>query len=45
MSKPLKMGMSAQRLETMDRLMTSRYIDGGHIAGYQTMIYRRGQSQ
>ena len=43
MAKPLNLGMSAKRLETLDKVMTKRYVDGGKISGYQTMIYRRGQ--
>ena len=43
MSKPLQLGMSAKRLETLDRVMTKRYVEGGLVSGYQTLIYRRGQ--
>jgi CubicO group peptidase (beta-lactamase class C family) len=43
MSKPLKIGMSAKRLETLDAVMKARYIDAAKISGFQTMIYRGGQ--
>jgi CubicO group peptidase (beta-lactamase class C family) len=43
MSKPLQLGMSAKRLETLDKAMTRRYVEAGLVTGYQTLIYRRGQ--
>ena len=36
-------GLSAARLETLDRFIQSRYIDAGKIPGAVTVIARRGE--
>ena len=40
---PAQFGLSAQRLATLDRVMTSRYVDSGLLPGTLTLVYRRGQ--
>ena len=42
MTKPEAHGFSSKRLETLDRVMTARYVDGGLIPGLQTQIWRKG---
>ena len=36
-------GLSTQRLATMDRVMKERYVDSGTLPGILTMVYRSGQ--
>lgn len=40
--KPGSLGLSSARLERLDKVMTSRYVDGGLLPGILTMVYRRG---
>ncbi|HEY0105937.1 MAG TPA: serine hydrolase domain-containing protein [Rhizomicrobium sp.] len=42
MTKPESAGFSAKRLETLERVMTRRYVDGGLLPGYQVQVWRRG---
>ena len=43
MTKAKAAGLSAARLETLDRFIQSRYIDTGKIPGAVTVIARRGE--
>jgi CubicO group peptidase (beta-lactamase class C family) len=43
MVNPKSVGLSSERLARLDRLMASRYVDGGHLPGLITQIYRRGE--
>jgi CubicO group peptidase (beta-lactamase class C family) len=43
MVNPKSVGLSPERLARLDRLMASRYVDGGHLPGLITQIYRRGE--
>src|SRR5579871_1696142 len=43
MGKPESLGLSSKRLATLDRVLKERYIDGGHIPGIHTQIWRRGE--
>jgi CubicO group peptidase (beta-lactamase class C family) len=43
MVKPESVGLSSERLARLDRLMASRYVDGGHLPGLITQIYRAGE--
>jgi CubicO group peptidase (beta-lactamase class C family) len=36
-------GMSLARLETLDRVMTERYVDSGFLNGIHTQVWRRGE--
>ena len=36
-------GLSSNRLALLDRVMKERYVDGGALPGFHTMIYRDGQ--
>jgi CubicO group peptidase (beta-lactamase class C family) len=36
-------GMSLARLETLDRVMTERYVDSGLLNGIHTQVWRRGE--
>jgi CubicO group peptidase (beta-lactamase class C family) len=36
-------GFSSDRLATLDKVMTERYVDSGALPGYQAMIYRQGE--
>jgi len=40
--KPEAVGMSSARLERLDQVMKHRYVDGGHLPGTLTHIYRKG---
>jgi CubicO group peptidase (beta-lactamase class C family) len=40
--KPETVGMSSARLARLDELMKRRYVDGGHLPGMLTYIYRKG---
>ncbi len=43
MGKPESVGLSSTRLQTLDRVMKERYVDGGLLPGILTQIYRRGE--
>src|SRR5260370_4727303 len=43
MTKAKAAGLSAARLETLDRFIQTRYIDTGKIPGAVTVIARRGE--
>ncbi|MBI1252316.1 MAG: serine hydrolase [Alphaproteobacteria bacterium] len=43
MSHAKSAGFSPARLETLDRVMTQRYVESGMLPGYQTMIWRGGK--
>jgi CubicO group peptidase (beta-lactamase class C family) len=43
MVKPESIGLSSERLARLDKLMASRYVDGGHLPGLITQIYRAGE--
>ncbi len=43
MGKPESVGLSSARLQTLDRVMKERYVDGGLLPGILTQIYRRGE--
>jgi hypothetical protein len=36
--RPESVGLSSERLETLERVMTRRYVDGGLLPGYITQI-------
>jgi CubicO group peptidase (beta-lactamase class C family) len=36
-------GLSLERLNTLDRVMTERYVDGGLLNGILTQVWRRGE--
>src|SRR4029077_16398192 len=40
--KPETVGMSSARLARLDEVMKRRYVDGGHLPGMLTYIYRKG---
>jgi CubicO group peptidase (beta-lactamase class C family) len=40
--KPESVGLSTSRLATLDKAMTSRYVETGRLPGIITMVYRRG---
>jgi CubicO group peptidase (beta-lactamase class C family) len=39
--KPESVGLSASRLAKADEVMTRRYVDGGFLPGFITMVYRK----
>jgi CubicO group peptidase (beta-lactamase class C family) len=41
--KPESVGLSSARLERLDRVMKERYVDGGHLPGILTQVYRKGE--
>src|SRR3954452_11922284 len=41
--KPETAGMSSARLARLDAVMKRRYVDGGHLPGMVTYVYRNGQ--
>ncbi len=41
--KPESLGFSSSRLAHLDRVMASRYVDGGYLPGLMTQIYRKGE--
>jgi CubicO group peptidase (beta-lactamase class C family) len=43
MIKPESVGLSSARLATLDRVMASRYVEGGFLPGLLTQVYRRGE--
>jgi CubicO group peptidase (beta-lactamase class C family) len=43
MSKPETVGLSSQRLAKLDEVMKRRYVDGGHLPGILTQVYRQGK--
>ena len=43
MAKPESVGLSSARLQKLDQVMTSRYVDGGLLPGILTMVYRKGE--
>jgi CubicO group peptidase (beta-lactamase class C family) len=43
MVKPEAVGLSSARLARLDQLMASRYVDGGHLPGLITQVYRQGE--
>jgi CubicO group peptidase (beta-lactamase class C family) len=43
MAKPENAGFSAKRLQTLDRVMKERYVDGGMLNGIHTQVFRRGE--
>ena len=43
MTKPESVGMSSERLATLDRVMAQRYVDGGYLPGLLTQVYRKGK--
>ncbi len=42
-TNPKAAGISAERLQTLDRVLLSRYIEPGKIPGALTVVFRRGQ--
>lgn len=40
---PETLGLSSARLKRLDAVMKHRYVDGGHLPGLLTYIYRKGQ--
>jgi CubicO group peptidase (beta-lactamase class C family) len=42
MAKPESAGFSSARLEMLDHVMKTRYVDGGFLPFIHTQIYRRG---
>ena len=36
-------GFSKARLERLDRVMAERYVEGGHLPGILTQVYRKGE--
>jgi CubicO group peptidase (beta-lactamase class C family) len=40
--KPETVGVSSARLARLDDLMKRRYVDGGHLPGMLTYVYRKG---
>ena len=42
MAKPESVGLSSARLARLDQVMASRYVDGGHLPGILTQVYRKG---
>ena len=40
--RPADVGMDAERLQRIDRLL-ARYVDDGRLAGWQVLVTRRGQ--
>jgi len=40
--KPETVGMSSARLARLDAVMKRRYVDGGHLPGMLTHVYRKG---
>ena len=43
MTKPEALGMSRARLARLDEVMKRRYVDGGHLPGILTQVYRKGE--
>src|SRR5579871_1168289 len=43
MVKPESVGLSSERLRTLDRVMADRYVRGGYLPGILTMVYRKGE--
>src|ERR1700739_2015860 len=43
MSVAQNSGFSAERLKTVDRVMTERYVDTGVLPGILTQVWRRGE--
>jgi CubicO group peptidase (beta-lactamase class C family) len=41
--KAESVGLSQARLERLDRVMKDRYVDGGHLPGLLTQVYRKGE--
>ena len=41
--KPESVGLSSARLERLDEVMKRRYVDGGHLPGIITQVYRKGE--
>lgn len=41
MSKPESVGLSSKRLETLDRVMTERYVESGLLPGFVAKIWRK----
>lgn len=37
------MGLSRERLERLDRIMTEKYVDAGHLPGFLVQVFRRGE--
>src|SRR5580698_10326489 len=43
MTTPETVGLSRVRLQTLDRVMKERYVDGGYLPGILTQVYRKGE--
>ena len=43
MAKPESVGLSSARLAKLDQVMKARYVDGGHLPGLLTQVYRQGK--
>ena len=43
MTKPEALGFSAERLQTLDRFLATRYVESGRVAGLQLQIARKGE--
>ena len=41
--RPESVGLSAPRLQRLDKVMTERYVDSGMLPGFITQVYRRGE--
>src|ERR1043166_4026086 len=43
MTKPEAVGLSRERLERLDRIMTEKYVDSGELPGFLVQVFRRGE--
>lgn len=43
MTASRSVGLSSTRLARLDEVMARRYVEGGHLPGLITMVYRRGE--
>ena len=43
MTTPETVGLSRVRLQTLDRVMKERYVEGGFLPGILTQVYRKGE--
>lgn len=43
MTKPETVGLSSTRLQTLDRVMTERYVESGALPGIITQVCRKGE--
>jgi CubicO group peptidase (beta-lactamase class C family) len=43
MRKPESVGLSRERLDRLDRIMTEKYVDTGLLPGFLVQVFRRGE--